>query len=88
MRLHHLSHPTLSITKWLLQTITVWNHFVYYWQYKIHVEMTLSDSKNNHAAPYDIKTDESLIWCNHWSLIIYLLKQNYLWLQSEKSALI
>ena len=37
---------------------TIWDHFVYNWQYKIHVEMTLSDSKNNHAAPHDIKTDE------------------------------
>ena len=83
MRLHHLSHPTLSITKWLLQTITVWDHFVYNWQYKIHVEMTLSDSKNNHAAPHDIKTDV-MVDPNK----IYLLKQNYLWLLSEKSALI
>ena len=61
--MHHLSHSTLSITKWLLQTITVWNHF------KIHVEMTLSDSKNNHAAPHDIKTDVMIDLKENWIII-------------------
>ena len=57
MRLHHLSHPTLSITKWLLQTITVWDHFVYNWQYKNPGWNDIIWLKNNHAAPHDIKTD-------------------------------
>ena len=38
--------------------------------------MTLSDSKNNHAAPHDIKTDVMIEEnCN---------SIKYLWLQSEK----
>ena len=40
-------------------------------------------TQNNHAAPHDIKTDV-MIDPNK----IYLLKQNYLWLQNEKSTLI
>ena len=50
-------HQTLSITKWLLQTIAVWDHFVYNWQYKNPGWNDIIWLKNNHAAPHDIKTD-------------------------------